>query len=115
MPRRVGLVRDDRDLGARESVHECRLADVRPSGDGDETRSHSGRSQESGKSSDAAYVAIDPSTRRKLTSGTFHSCSHWRQPPQGEAVMPTALISPGRTPAVAAAASAAFSAQTPSG
>ena len=113
--RRVRLVGDDRDLRAGEGVHERRLADVRASGDGDEARLHSGRFQVSGSSSLAPHVAIVPSSRRKLTSGIRHSCSHWRQPPHGEAVIPIAAISPGLTPAVAAAPSAVFSAQMPSG
>ena len=37
-PRRLRLVGDDRDLAAAERVHERRLADVRPPGDGDEAR-----------------------------------------------------------------------------
>ena len=49
----------------------------------------------SGNSPDASYVAIVPSSRRKLTSGTRNSCSHWRQPPQGDAVIPIAAICPG--------------------
>ena len=43
-------------------------------------------------SSSAAYVAIEPSARRKLTSGIRNSCSHWRQPPHGEALIPIAAI-----------------------
>ena len=39
-PRRLRLVRDDRDLAAAERVHERRLADVRPAGDGDEAGLH---------------------------------------------------------------------------
>ena len=50
-PRRLRLVGDDRDLATRERVHEGRLADVRPSGDGDEARLQAGRSQVSGSSS----------------------------------------------------------------
>jgi hypothetical protein len=69
----------------------------------------------SGSSSVAAYVAIEPSARRKLTSGILNSCSHWRQPPHGEALIPIAAISPGPKPATTAATSALFSAQTPSG
>ena len=42
-----------------------------------------------------------------------HSCSHWRQPPHGDAVMPIASMSPGRTPSLAAFEIAVRSAQTP--
>ena len=46
----------------------------------------------SGSSSSAAYVAIEPSARRKLTSGIRNSCSHCRQPPHGDALIPIAAI-----------------------
>ena len=46
-----GIARDDRDLLAGERVHERRLADVRPPGDGDEAGPHSGSSHVSGSSS----------------------------------------------------------------
>ena len=54
--RRLRLVRDDRDLAAAQRVDERRLADVRPPGDGDESRPHcpAGRSQVSGSNSAAA-------------------------------------------------------------
>ena len=55
-----------------------------------------GRSHVSGSKSAAVYVAIVPSSRRNETSGMRHSCSHWRQPPHGEALMPIAAMSPGR-------------------
>src|SRR5581483_10949748 len=112
---RLWLVGDDRDLASAERVDERRLADVRAACDGDEARLHSGRSQVSGSSSPARYSAIVPSTRRNVTRSMRHSCSHWRHPPQGDAVIPIASMSPGRTPALAAATMAVFSAQTPSG
>ncbi len=63
--RRLGLVGDDRDLPAAERVHEGRLPDVRPPGEGDESRPH-GRFQVSGSSFDAGeYSAIEPSSLRK--------------------------------------------------
>jgi hypothetical protein len=52
-PGRLRLVRDDRHLAAAEGVDERRLADVRPAGDGDETRFQAGRSHVSGNSSAA--------------------------------------------------------------
>src|SRR6266576_1288805 len=69
-PRRLRLVRDDRDLSAGECVHERRLADVRPSRDGDEARSQAGKSQVSGNSSAAEYVASSPVPLRNVTSST---------------------------------------------
>ena len=44
-----------------------------------------------------------------------HSCSHWRQPPHGDAVIAIASTSPGRRPSLAAFAIAERSAQIPSG
>ena len=44
-----------------------------------------------------------------------NSCSHCRQPPHGDAVIPIASRSPGLQPAVTAAEIAVFSAQIPSG
>ena len=61
------------------------------------------------------YSAIEPSSRRKATRSTRNSCSHWRQPPHGDAVIPTASMSPGRKPSTTARDSAVRSAQTPSG
>src|SRR5581483_3616847 len=115
-PRRLRLVGDDRHLAAAERVHERRLADVRPPSNGDESRPHpSGRFHVSGRSSPGAYSAIVPSSRRKKTRSTRHSCSHCRQPPHGEAVTPIAARSPGRSPSLAACAIAVRSAHTPSG
>ena len=72
-PRRLRLVGDDRNLSAGECVHECRLADVRPSRDGDEARSQAGRSQVSGNSSAAEYVASSPVALRNVTASTRNS------------------------------------------
>ena len=59
-PRRVRLVRDDRDLAAAERVHERRLADVRPSRDGHEARPHQS-SNAAGSSSSGVQVTRFPS------------------------------------------------------
>ena len=61
---RVRHLRDDRDLLAGERVDERRLADVRPSGDGDEAGPHAGRFQVSGRSSAGVVVRISPSSPR---------------------------------------------------
>src|SRR5205814_2310185 len=114
--RRLRLVGDDRNLAAAQRVHERRLADVRPAGDRDKARAHQpGRFQVSGRRSAAAYSAIDPSSRRKYTSSIRHSCSHCRQPPHGDALMPIAAMSPGRTPSLAALPLTVRAAQRPSG
>ena len=94
-PRRLRLVGHDRHLAARERVDERRLADVRPSRDGDEARLQAGRSQVSGSSSAAEYVTSSPVELMNVTSPTRNSYSHWRQPPHGEAVIPIASKSPG--------------------
>ena len=57
-PRRLRLVRDDRDLAAAEGVHERRLPDVRTSSDGDEPASQPGRFHVSGRSSAGVYSAM---------------------------------------------------------
>ena len=59
--------------------------------------------------------ATDPSARRNQTHSKRHSCSHWRQPPQGDAVIAIASTPPGFRPSLAAFAIAARSAQIPSG
>ncbi len=116
LPRRLWLVGDDRDLAAREGVYERRLPDVRAAGDGDETRLHrSGKVHVSGRSPAALCSAIEPSSRRNATRSKRHSCSHWRQPPHGDALIPIAAKSPGRTPSLAAFEMTVRSAQTPSG
>src|SRR5581483_8594227 len=60
---RVGHARDDRHLLTRERVHERRLADVRPAGDGDETGPQ-GSSQVSGRSCAGVLAWISPSAPR---------------------------------------------------
>ena len=72
LPRRLRLVRDDRHLAAGERVHERRLADVRPSGDGDEARSHTSKSQVSGSSSAGVRVTTSPPVldRSRARGGT---------------------------------------------
>src|SRR5439155_23431677 len=66
--RRLRLVGDDRDLAAAQGIHECRLADVRTAGDGDEPGLQAGRSQVSGSSSAAEYVASSPPEVSNVTS-----------------------------------------------
>src|SRR5581483_10452459 len=78
-------------------------------------RGYDGRSHVSGRRSSAAYSATEPSARRNQTRSKRHSCSHWRQPPHGDAVIAIASTSPGRSPSLAAFAIAARSAQIPSG
>src|SRR5207248_4203235 len=115
-PGRLRLVRDDSDLAPAERVDGRRLTDVGAAGNRLETAPHpSGTSHVSGNSSSAEYVATVPSARRKWTRSNRHSCSHWRQPPHGDAVIAIASTSPGRRPSLAAFAIAARSAQTPSG
>src|SRR6266511_2603590 len=95
-PRRLRLVGHDRDLPATERVHQRGLADIRPPGDGDEAGFQPGRYQVSGSNSGAEYVASSPLEFKKVISSIPNSYSHWRQPPQGEAVIPIAAMSPGR-------------------
>ena len=100
-PGRLRLVGDDRHLPAAERVHERRLADVRPAGDGDEAGSH--RTKVSGSSSSGVYSTSSPSLRAKITRSTSNSTCHWRQPPHGEALITIRSKSPGLYPAVTAA------------
>jgi hypothetical protein len=57
-PRRLRLVGDDRDLPPDDRVHERRLADVRPAGEGDEA----GAAHESHVSSSRWSASISPSS-----------------------------------------------------
>jgi hypothetical protein len=95
LARRLRLVGHDRDLAAAQRIHERRLPDVRPAGDGDEAGLQAGRSHVSGSSSAAEYVTSSPCELRKVISGILNSYSHCRQPPQGDAVIPIAAMSPG--------------------
>ena len=72
-PRGLRLVGDDRHLASRKRVHERRLADIRPARYGDEAGLQAGRSQVSGSSSAAEYVASSPAEFRKVTSSIWNS------------------------------------------
>ena len=95
-PRRLRLVRDDRDLAAAERVHERRLADVRAA----RRRRRSRTSQLEGPTCPAGgrpgvCVTISPASFRNVTASSRNSYSHCRQPPHGDAVIPIASMSPG--------------------
>ncbi len=89
--------RRDRDLLAAERVDKRGLPDVRAAGNRDETGLHvkSELSNDSGSSSSGVIVTTRPPLRN-TTRSTPISCSHWRHPPHGDAVIAATTKSPGR-------------------
>ena len=130
-PGRVGNLRRDRDFLAAERVHECRLADIRAAGDGHDPALHASRHpgarvggadlpgpRSERRTTPEELVRVIVTTRppfRKTTRSTPISCSHWRQPPHGDAVIAATAKSPGRYPSATARENAVRSAHTPSG
>ena len=96
-PRRLRLVRDDRDLAAAERFTSVDLPTFgRPA----TATMPDCRTNESGSRSDGVTVTTSPFPRRYVTRSSRHSASHCRQPPHARRrdrdLLEVARLQPGR-------------------